>query len=97
MNIIVYTKTGCPWGEEVVGLLRERGVSFEERDMFKNPAYKEEALEKSGQWKSPTVDIDGHILSDSDAMEVGAYLESILKETKVENQELSGEFKKLIK
>lgn len=73
MNIIVYTKTGCPWAEEVISFLKKQGIPFEERDMLKNPIYKEEALRKSGQWKSPTLDIDGRILPDSDAAQVEKY------------------------
>jgi glutaredoxin len=75
--IIFYSKTGCPWGDEVRDLLNDKGVAFEERDMIKNPAFRQECEEKTGQSKCPTLDIDGHILADSDAKQVEEYLASL--------------------
>ena len=40
-------------------------------------SYRLEAIDKSGQWKCPTLDIEGHILPDSDAKQVEQYLISI--------------------
>ncbi len=74
MNIVVYTKTGCGWAEEVKDFLNTHNIPFEERDMLVHPKYKDEAIVKSGQWKSPTLDIDGDILPDSDAAQVEEYL-----------------------
>jgi glutaredoxin len=74
MNIIIYTKTGCPWSAEVMNLLNEKGIKFEERDMIKNPDFQKEVLEKTGQSKSPTLDIDGKMLPDTEAEEVKATL-----------------------
>lgn len=70
MNIIVYTKTGCPWAIEVMDYLKKNNFSFEERDVIKNPAYRKEVEEKSGQSKSPTLDIDGIIVPDAGVEEV---------------------------
>lgn len=74
MNIIVYTKTKCPWAMEVIAFLQANKIPFEERDMYKNSKYKDEVIAKSGQFKSPTLDIDGHILPDSDVKQVKKYL-----------------------
>ncbi len=74
MNIIVYVKTGCPWCLGVTGLLKEKGVKFEERNVTENKAHLNEMVQKSGQSKAPTLDIDGHILADSDKDQVAAYL-----------------------
>lgn len=74
MNIIFYSKTGCPWCNEVRDLLVEKGVEFEERDVIKNPDFYSELLNKSGQDKAPTLDIDGDIIPDTDAQEVSEYL-----------------------
>ena len=74
MNIIVYTKTGCPWATEVMEYLKKNNLSFEERDIIKNPEYKKEVEEKSGQSKSPTLDIDGVIVPDAGVEEVAAAL-----------------------
>lgn len=79
MNIIFYSKTGCPWGDEVRDYLTSKNIPFEEREMLGNPEYKDECIAKSGQWKCPTLDIDGHILPDSDAKQVDKYIQSIKK------------------
>ena len=70
MNIIVYTKTGCPWTHEVMDFLTARNLPFEERDIIKNPDYRKEVEVKSGQSKSPTLDIDGVIVPDGAVEEV---------------------------
>lgn len=77
MKIIIYSKTDCPWAEEVIKFLESKNIPFEERDMLKNENFKEEVLKKTGQSSSPTLDIDGHILADSDVNQVKKYIESI--------------------
>ena len=74
MKIILYTKTGCPWCKGVLDLFAEKKVSFEEREVRGNKAYFDELVAKSGQTKTPTLDIDGFILADSDKDQVSAYL-----------------------
>jgi len=74
MNIILYTKTGCPWCKGVLDLFAEKGVKYEEREVRSNPAYMAELVAKSGQDKTPTLDIDGEIIADSDRNAVAAYL-----------------------
>lgn len=76
-NIILYTKSGCHWGQEVIDFLDSKNIPFEERNMTNSEAFKQEAIEKSGQWKCPTLDIDGHILANSDAEQVENYLKEI--------------------
>ena len=66
MNIILYTKAGCPWCKGVLDLFKEKGVTFEEREVRGNKAYFDELVKKSGQEKTPTMDIDGEIYADSD-------------------------------
>ncbi len=75
-KITVWTKLGCGWCDEVVDLLRARRLPFEERVVTGNRAYFEEMVEKSGQWLAPVVQIDDHLLIDTDADEVESYLES---------------------
>ena len=54
--------------------LNERGVEYEEREVRNNPKFMDEMIKKSGQSKAPTLDIDGHILADSDKEQVEKYL-----------------------
>ena len=66
MNIILYTKRGCPWCKGVLDLFAEKGVKYEEREVLSNKAFFDELVAKSGQTKTPTLDIDAEILADSD-------------------------------
>ncbi len=77
MRILVYVKTGCPWAAEVMDFLRERDIPFEVRDISTNEAFAQEVQEKSGQRKSPTLDIDGKILPDAGVEDVAEYLETV--------------------
>ncbi len=77
MKIIIYTKTGCPWCRDVLALLNEKKVEFEEREVLGNKTYFDELVQKSGQNKTPTLDIDGFILADSDVDQVSKYLKGI--------------------
>lgn len=74
MNIIVYTKTGCPWCKDALQLLVNKKVPFEEREVLSNKEYYDELVKKSGQNKTPTFDIDGFILADSDKDQITEYL-----------------------
>ncbi len=78
MNIIVYTKTGCPWCIGLTDFLTEKGIDFEERNVSENEVYFTEMQAKSGQTKAPVVDIDGKIIADTDKEEIEQELSSIL-------------------
>ena len=71
-KIIIYTKTGCPWCKEALEYLRESGVSFEERSVSENKMFFDELIEKTKQSKTPTLDIGGEILADTDAKAIAA-------------------------
>jgi glutaredoxin 3 len=77
MNIIIYTKTGCPWCKDVLALLREKHIPFEEREVLSNPEFYKELVEKTKQTKTPSLDIDGFILADSDKDQVSEYLKQL--------------------
>ena len=74
MTLIVYTKLGCPWCREVVAFLKEESVSFEEREVRGNKEWFDEMVKKSGQEKTPTLDLDGEILADTDREAVEKWL-----------------------
>ena len=73
MSIIMYTKQGCPWCDEVRSLLQEKAVPFEERECRNNKSNFDELVQKSGQSLTPTLDIDGEIIADTDAAAVSQY------------------------
>ncbi|MDO8571880.1 MAG: glutaredoxin family protein [bacterium] len=70
MNIIIYTKEGCGWCTEVINLLRSKNIPFEERNCTVNAQYFDELVQKSGQFMTPTLDIDGEIIADTDVQTV---------------------------
>lgn len=74
MNIIVYTKVGCPWCNGVLDFLNEKGLEYQEREVTSNKAHFDEMVRVSGQSKAPTIDIDGHVLADSDRGQLEEYL-----------------------
>jgi glutaredoxin len=74
MSLIIYTKIGCAWCEEALQFLSANNVAYEEREVRGNEAYLKELEEKSGQTKTPTLDLDGDILSDTDAAAIALWL-----------------------
>ena len=74
MNLIVYTKSGCPWCRDVLDFLREKKVPFEEREVRGSTVFMDEMVKKSGQTKAPTLDLDGAILADTDREAVEKWL-----------------------
>lgn len=76
MTIILYTKTGCPWCEGVLTLFKEKNVEFTEKECRSNQANFDELVARSGQTLTPTIDVDGEILADSDADAIALFLKS---------------------
>lgn len=74
MKIIIYTKTGCPWCSEALTFLNEKKIPYEEREVRGNEQFMKELVAKSGQTKTPTLDVDGEILADTDAAAIEAFL-----------------------
>ena len=75
IKIIAYLDPHCPWTRGVVHFLESRKLSFEYRDITKNPADYEEMVAKSGQYSSPCVEVDGHMLADVGGDEVEAWMQ----------------------
>lgn len=74
MSLIIYTKKGCPWCNDVLDFLHEKKVVFEEREVRENKTFFDEMVAKSGQTKAPTLDLDGVILADTDKDAVETFL-----------------------
>jgi glutaredoxin len=75
MNITIYRKSGCPWSAAVMGFLNEMNIPYGVKNITSNPQYAEELQLKSGQTKSPTIDLDGTILADASVEDVAKALE----------------------
>lgn len=76
MGVILYTKIGCPWSQEVKDFFHKNNIQFEEREVTENKSYYDELVIKSGMAKSPTLDINGEILADTDVDEVRRFFQS---------------------
>jgi len=73
-EITAYLKTFCGWSEGVRAIMRKYDLEFTEKDIIKNPAYRWEMEQKSGQPLSPCVLVDDHMLADVSGEEVERWL-----------------------
>jgi monothiol glutaredoxin len=75
-QITAYVKTFCGWSEGIRSMLRKYDLAFEEKDIIKNPAFRWEMEQKSGQPLSPCVVVNGTMLADISGDELEQYLVS---------------------
>ncbi|MES2708009.1 MAG: glutaredoxin [Verrucomicrobiota bacterium] len=75
-QITAYVKTFCGWSEGIRAILRKYDLAFEEKDIIKNPAFRWEMEQKSGQPLSPCVMVNGRMLADISGEELEQYLVS---------------------
>jgi len=73
-KIIAYLKPSCGWSMGVRAVFKKYDLPYEDRDIINNPAQFQEMVEKTGQMKQPTVEINGHILADVSGEEVEAWM-----------------------
>ena len=71
---ILYIKPGCPWCEEAISFLSEKGISYREQNVIDDQAARAEMQQKSGQTKTPTLDWNGRILADFGVDELVPFL-----------------------
>jgi glutaredoxin len=73
---ILYAKPGCPWCEEVVAFLDERGIGYRRIDITRDPEGRAAMERVSRQSKVPTLDWNGEILADFGVDELVPFLRS---------------------
>lgn len=61
-GVVVYSTSWCPWCRKTLAWLDERGVDYENRDIEKNPAWRDELIDKSGGTSIPVVEIGGELI-----------------------------------
>jgi len=74
IKITTYLKTFCGWSEGVRAIMRKYDLPFEEKDIIKNPAFRWEMEQKSGQPLSPCVEVNGTMLADVSGDEVEQWM-----------------------
>lgn len=73
-EITAYLKTSCGWSNGVRAVLAKYDLPYTEKDIIKNPAFRFEMEQLSGQPLSPCVVVNGTMLPDISGEEVEAYL-----------------------
>ncbi|MBM3856935.1 MAG: glutaredoxin [Verrucomicrobia bacterium] len=74
LTITAYLKTTCGWSNGVRAVMAKYSLPYTEKDIIKNPAFRFEMEQKSGQPLSPCVEINGIMLADISGEEVEIYL-----------------------
>ena len=75
-KVTVYTAPWCGFCHAVKNYLDQIKVQYTEKDVEKDPAFAQEAVEKSGQMGIPVLDIDGTIIIGFDRPTIDATLQA---------------------
>ena len=62
MDVVVYTSPTCPYCNMVKDFLSQRGISYAERDVSRDPDAAQEVVSKTGQMGVPVTIIDGQTI-----------------------------------
>ncbi|NBP25404.1 MAG: glutaredoxin [Proteobacteria bacterium] len=73
-TITAYLKPWCGWSAGVRAVFKKYDLAFEERDIINRPEFFDEMVQKTGQTKQPTVEINGKVLADVSGEEVEAWM-----------------------
>ncbi|HWW21292.1 MAG TPA: glutaredoxin 3 [Steroidobacteraceae bacterium] len=65
-QIVMYTKSWCPYCERARALLKAKGVTFEEIDIESHPERREEMIRRSGRRTVPQIFVGTRYLGGSD-------------------------------
>ncbi|RMG47004.1 MAG: glutaredoxin 3 [Acidobacteria bacterium] len=85
-EIVIYTKTGCPYCRRAKDLLASKGVTWTEIDVIAEPERFSEMVQRAGgRTTAPQIFIGGRHVGGSDdlaALEARGELDTLLGETK---------------
>ncbi|MEY4250487.1 MAG: hypothetical protein RJA87_2120 [Pseudomonadota bacterium] len=79
--VTIYTKPFCPYCTRAIGLLRQKGVRYQEIEAGMDPALRQEMMQRSGRSTYPQIFIgDRHVggCDDIMALERDGKLEAML-------------------
>ncbi|MET0222947.1 MAG: glutaredoxin [Terrimicrobium sp.] len=74
IEITAYLKTHCGWSRGIRAVLAKYNIPFQEKDIIKNPDFRFEMEQLSGQPLSPCVIVNGTMLPDISGEELEGYL-----------------------
>ena len=72
-KIRLFVKSGCGWCDEARDWLDERGLAYEELNVNRDAAARQEMFELTGQSKAPSIDVNGEILADFDTDQLAEF------------------------
>jgi glutaredoxin-like YruB-family protein len=81
-DVKLYTRKWCGWCLDAKEYLKERGISFQEIDVGRDPAADEEMQRLSGQRYVPTIVVDGHVLANFDTGQLEVFLAKLSASSK---------------
>jgi glutaredoxin len=73
-GVVLYSTSWCGWCRKTMAWLDAHGVEYENRDIEKRPAWREELIEKSGSTSVPVVEIEGELVHGFDPGRMGDLL-----------------------
>ena len=73
-KITAWVKTQCGWSNGIRAVLAKYELPYEEKDIIKNPAFRWEMEQKSGQPLSPCVEVNGTMLADISGEELEQWM-----------------------
>jgi glutaredoxin-related protein len=74
IEITAYLKTHCGWSRGIRAVLTKYNIPYLEKDIIKNPDFRFEMEQLSGQPLSPCVIVNGTMLADISGEELEGYL-----------------------
>ena len=74
IEITAYLKTYCGWSNGIRAVLAKYDIPYQEKDIIKNPEFRFEMEQISGQPLSPCVIVNGTMLADVSGEELEGYL-----------------------
>ena len=72
--ITIYSATWCAFCHAAKDYLDKKGIAYVDKDVESDPAFANEAVDKSGQMGIPVIDIDGTIIIGFDRPKIDATL-----------------------
>jgi glutaredoxin len=73
-EVVLYSTSWCGWCRKTMAWLDERGIEYENRDIEKNDAWRDELIEKTGRTSIPMVEIDGEVIQGFNPERMGEVL-----------------------
>jgi monothiol glutaredoxin len=73
-QITAWVKTQCGWSNGIRAVMKKYDLAYEEKDIIKNPAFRWEMEQKSGQPLSPCVEVNGTMLADISGEELEQWM-----------------------